>query len=851
LEPLEARATPTVSVAQQFSANEYTALSISHSQLLAGDSGSGTLTVSNPTQPANATLADNHNGTFTFTPTIGFTGTTAFQYTVSSPAQAQLVPINAGAGDGFGNAVAIDGQTVVVGADHENGGAGAVYVFVLSGNAWVQQAVLTASDTTPSAAFGTSLAISGDTVVVGAPGQLVNSSDAPGAAYVFTRSGSSWSQQAELGVPSAPMLGIFGEQVAVSSNTAIVLANPQTSNFNASGFGAAFVFVQSGSSWTQQAELASGAFNQSSPGSVAIEGDTALIGAPFHNPNAGPSAGTVFVYERSGNTWDQQAALTAQFGFSLGSSVALSGDIAIIGADADGYDFNGGAYAFVRSGTTWTQESGFGPPQLPTGEAFGSSVAAEGGTAVIGASLVGSDPYVYIFSGGNWIQESGPTSQSLSTAVEGVGISDGNIVWSQSTVVSGHRTQGPVVVQYAMSATATATVQVNPATTQLLVTPTATPISSVEGQPYSGAAFAASGGAGAGYTFQQSGKLPPGLTFDAVHGRLVGTPAQVGSYPGIIIAASDGKGGSGSQTYTLIVDHYGENGFPLAYPLAIYTPPTSKSDSTANINAFVTGLYHSILDRNPESASTSLPFWEGVFNAVQSGAGNFLNLTGVLPINNSPYAYVADAIWQSPEHRWDEIDTYYRDFLGRSIDPGSVANYSERQYWANQFLFNGATEEQVIRGFLSSPEYLYDHRNDASLTQSLITSLLASGASTADDQAWSSALSTLNAQRAAIQNQAFPSAEAYQAALAPNLGALDNEATGTGVLFGMLGSNEYRQAAMTAFYQAFLRRGGTAAELRTWLTALGTTNQALNLGTIAASILGSQEYQTNAVNSEV
>jgi hypothetical protein len=306
--------------------------------LLAGDSGSGPLTVSNPTQPAGATLVDNHNGTYTFTPNSSFTGSTTFQYTVSTPAQAQLVPTNAGAGDGFGNAVAVAGQTVVVGADHENGGAGAVYVFVLSGNTWVQQAVLTGSDATTSAAFGTSLAISGDTVVVGAPGQVVNSGDAPGAAYVFTRSGDSWSQQAELSVPNAPMLGIFGKQVAVSGHTAIVLANPQTSNFNAPGFGAAFVFVQSGNSWSQQAELA----NAASLGSVAIEGDTALIG----------SAGNVFVYVRSGNTWDQQATLAASAG--LGSSVAISGDTAIIGAAADGYDFEGVVYVFARSGTNWT-----------------------------------------------------------------------------------------------------------------------------------------------------------------------------------------------------------------------------------------------------------------------------------------------------------------------------------------------------------------------------------------------------------------------------------------------------------------------------------------------------------------
>ena len=122
-EELEHRTVPSVTVVpQQFSTNQYTALSISQNHLLAGDSGSGTLTASNPTQPANATLVDNHNGTFTFTPDPSFSGSTSFQYTVAAH---QTI------GNNFGSSVSVSGDTAVIGSPYNNG---ATYVFVRSGS---------------------------------------------------------------------------------------------------------------------------------------------------------------------------------------------------------------------------------------------------------------------------------------------------------------------------------------------------------------------------------------------------------------------------------------------------------------------------------------------------------------------------------------------------------------------------------------------------------------------------------------------------------------------------------------------------------------------------------------------
>jgi hypothetical protein len=476
-------------------------------------------------------------------------------------------------------------------------------------------------------------------------------------------------------------------------------------------------------------------------------------------------------------------------------------------------------------------------------------VALNGGTLVIGDGQSNA-VYVFVRSGSVWTQQE--TLASPTGAKDGFGSSialsgDAVIIGAPDAAVNG---EGTAFVQDVGSATATATVQVDPASAPLIVGPANLP-NGADLQLYPGTVFTAAGGAGSGYTFQESGILPPGITFDAAHGQLVGTPTQVGTFPGIVIAAGDGHGGSGSQTYTLTINHYGLNGFPVPYPLTIYEPPTSKSDPNADLEAYIRGLYHSVLDRDAEVGDTSLPYWENIFSLVQNGANNPLNLSGELPAGTDPYQYVADGIWQSQEHRWDEVDTYYQDFLGRTLDPTNSTNVAERQYWTNQFLNLGATEEQVIRGFLSSPEYLFNHRTDASLVDALNTNLLGGIATAADLQTWRAALSALDAQRATIANQMFASPEAYKAQLTSNLGVLVDETKNTGVLFDMLGSTEYQQEVLSSDFQAFLRRAGTTAEKQALLSKTGTTGESLSLGGIAEVMLALPEYRTNAVNSEV
>jgi hypothetical protein len=238
--------------------------------------------------------------------------------------QAYLKASNTGAFDLFGWSVALLGDTAVVGAvgedsnatgvnsdqgDNSASHAGAVYVFVRSGTDWSQQAYLKASGTDASDEFGSSVAVSGDTVVVGAYGedsnatgvnsdQSDNSTPEAGAAYVFVRSGADWSQQAYLKASNTEAYDYFGSSVAVSGDTVVVGTpyedssaagvNGDQADNSATNAGAAYVFVRSGATWSQHAYLkASSADAGDEFGSgVAVSGDTMVMGAPYEDSNA-------------------------------------------------------------------------------------------------------------------------------------------------------------------------------------------------------------------------------------------------------------------------------------------------------------------------------------------------------------------------------------------------------------------------------------------------------------------------------------------------------------------------------------------------------------------------------------
>ncbi len=333
--------------------------------------------------------------------------------------QARLTAADGSDRDWFGVRVALSGDTAVIPADADDSDvngvdSGSVYVFIRSGTTWTQQAKLTASDGAAVDLFGYSVALSGDTALFGArfDDDDVNGVDS-GSAYVFIRSGTTWSQQVKLTAADVAAGDEFGYSVALFGDTAVITADADDDDVNGVDSGSAYVFTRSGTAWSQQAKLtaADSAAGDMFGVRVALSGDTALIGARFDDDD-GVDSGSAYVFTRTGTAWSQQAKLTAAdsaAGDWFGYSVALSSDTALIGAhfndyDVDGVD-SGSAYIFKRSGTTWSQQAKLTAADATAGDQFGGRVALSGDTALIGARLVDNDVYgvdsgsAYVFTG--------------------------------------------------------------------------------------------------------------------------------------------------------------------------------------------------------------------------------------------------------------------------------------------------------------------------------------------------------------------------------------------------------------------------------------------------------------------
>lgn len=361
------------------------------------------------------------------------------------PSEAKLTASDTAANDTFGGAVAVSGDTAIVGAlqNVHSGGidAGAAYVYVRAGGVWVEQAKLIADDPTAGANFGRA-ALSGDTAVVGADRADPAGVTDAGAAYVFVRSGGIWSQQSKLTADDAAANDEFGVLVAVDGDTAIV-GSWLDDNAGGADAGAAYVFVRSGGVWTQQAKLTAGdaSGDDKFGNAVAISGDTALIAA-LNDDDAATNSGSAYVFVRSGGVWTQEAKLPNPDPASedlFGYAVALQGDTAIVGAiDDDEHGTNAGAaYAFTRSGTVWTFQQPLHAADPSSGALFGESLSISGNRLLVGAfadnhsgfSRPGS-AYVFTRSGGVWSQAhkliaSDPATDDFFGKV---GISGGNIV---------------------------------------------------------------------------------------------------------------------------------------------------------------------------------------------------------------------------------------------------------------------------------------------------------------------------------------------------------------------------------------------------------------------------------------
>ncbi|MFQ5424381.1 MAG: thrombospondin type 3 repeat-containing protein [Phycisphaerae bacterium] len=331
--------------------------------------------------------------------------------------QAKLTAADAAAGDEFGECVALSGDTVVVGSprdDDAGSDSGSAYVFFRRGTSISQQAKLTDSGAAAGDRFGEAVAVDADTVVVGVR-RDDDDGDSSGSACVFVRSGTNWTQQARLTAADAAAGDEFGRSIAVEGDIAVVGARRDDDAAGADQ-GAAYIFTRSGTVWSQAAKLtaADAAAGDQFGESVAISGDTVVVGARFDG-DAGAKSGSAYVFVRNGATWTQQAKLTASDAASMdffGESVALSSDTIVVGASGndDGGSNSGSAYVFVRNGAVWTQQAKLLPADATANDQFGRSVAIDGGTVLIGArfdddgAVNSGSAYVFTHSGTTWTQ---------------------------------------------------------------------------------------------------------------------------------------------------------------------------------------------------------------------------------------------------------------------------------------------------------------------------------------------------------------------------------------------------------------------------------------------------------------
>ena len=291
--------------------------------------------------------------------------------------EAKLTAIDTGEPNILGSAVSLAADRAVVGSPGSIDAEGEAFVFLRSGTTWAQEAQLTASDGAGLNAFGGSVSLDGDRVLVGAWG-----SD---AAYVYVRSGTSWIEEAKLTASDGTAGDRFGRTVSLSGDRALVGASYDDDNGTNSG--SAYLFVRSGTSWTEEAQLtdSDGEANDHFGSGVSLSGDTALVGAS--GLFVDPVEGKAFVFVRSGTTWTEEAELTASDGALqdlFGGSVYLSGDTALVTASGDDHAAgSGSAYVFVRSGTLWTEEGKL--TASDGGDGFGLSLSLSGGTVLMGA----------------------------------------------------------------------------------------------------------------------------------------------------------------------------------------------------------------------------------------------------------------------------------------------------------------------------------------------------------------------------------------------------------------------------------------------------------------------------------
>ena len=260
---------------------------------------------------------------------------------------------------------------------------------------WYEHKKLVASAGAADNYFGFSVSIDGDYAIIGA-----HADDSfTGAAYIFKRDGTTWTKQAKLLASDGAAFDFFGGSVSIDGDYAIIGAPGDIR-------GSAYVFKRDGTSWTQKKKLTAsdGAAGDQFGCSVSICGDYAIIGAWYDDDN-GDNSGSAYIFKRVGSNWNEQDKLLASDGAGghFGCSVSIDGDYVIIGAE-----WSDSSYVFKREGTIWTQEDKLSASDYVSGDYFGCSVSIDGDYAIIGAyfkNYYHGSAYVFKRTGTSWAEE--------------------------------------------------------------------------------------------------------------------------------------------------------------------------------------------------------------------------------------------------------------------------------------------------------------------------------------------------------------------------------------------------------------------------------------------------------------
>ena len=404
---------------------------------------------------------------------------TRYEY-LSEQQVAKLTAADGAADDYFGYSVAVDGDTAVMGAygdgdrdDNQASDSGSAYVLVRQSGAWSQVAKLTASDGQGNDQFGRSVAVDGDTVVVGAvggDGQVAGS----GAAYVFTKPNTGWAdapETAKLTASDGANLDAFGFSVALDGDGGTVVVGAYWDDDNGGDSGSVYVFTKAtDSDWADATETvkltaSDGAAGDSFGYSVELDGDTMAVAAYLDgddDDDQPSNSGSAYVFTRQEGVWSQVAKLTASDAAAddyFGRSVAVDGDMVVVGADHVNHVYgngntvsnSGAAYVFTKPSGVWYDVTETGKLTASDGAAddnFGRSVAAGGDTVVVGAyqydDTVSDSGAAYVFTkpGAGWTDATETTKLTASDgeAEDEFGISVA--VAGDTVVVGAHRDDG-------------------------------------------------------------------------------------------------------------------------------------------------------------------------------------------------------------------------------------------------------------------------------------------------------------------------------------------------------------------------------------------------------------------------